>query len=71
MARSTPPFLLLLLFVLVAAAAAASDSEERPRVTPTLVQCQPAQAQAAANDVLAQAAGGQSGRPQTGRRGGG
>ncbi|XP_073366263.1 uncharacterized protein [Aegilops tauschii subsp. strangulata] len=47
------PFLLLLLLsVLVAAAAAAS--EERPRVTPTLVQCHPAQAQAAANNVLAQ-----------------
>ncbi|XBI89822.1 hypothetical protein VPH35_027573 [Triticum aestivum] len=49
MARSTPPFLLLLLFVLVAAAAAASDSEERPRVTPTLVQCHPPHAQATAN----------------------
>ncbi|KAM3383902.1 hypothetical protein ACQJBY_008513 [Aegilops geniculata] len=48
MASSAPPFLLL-LFVLVAAAAAASDSEERPRVTPTLVQCHPPQAQATAN----------------------
>ncbi|XP_040258851.2 uncharacterized protein [Aegilops tauschii subsp. strangulata] len=46
MAGSTPPFLLLLLFVLVAAAAA---SEDRPRVTPTLIQCHPAQAQATAN----------------------
>uniref|UniRef100_A0A8I6X2R6 Gnk2-homologous domain-containing protein n=1 Tax=Hordeum vulgare subsp. vulgare TaxID=112509 RepID=A0A8I6X2R6_HORVV len=46
MARSTPPSLLLLLFVLVAASAA---SEDRPRVTPTLVQCHLAPAQAAAN----------------------
>ncbi|XBI53690.1 hypothetical protein VPH35_035874 [Triticum aestivum] len=47
MASSAPPFLLhLLLFVLVAAAAAL---EERPRVTPTFIQCHPAQAQATAN----------------------
>ncbi|KAM3384270.1 hypothetical protein ACQJBY_008749 [Aegilops geniculata] len=47
MASSAPPFLLL-LFVLVAAAAA---SEERPHVTPTFIQCHPAQATANASSA--------------------
>ncbi|VAH43782.1 unnamed protein product [Triticum turgidum subsp. durum] len=47
MASSAPPFLLL-HFVLVAAAVA---SEERPRVTPTFIQCHPAQATANASSA--------------------